>query len=129
MMNNRQQNQTHALLYLFIFLVIINWLYVIWIQYESNTISSAWITLLPLFGYFYFAFTFVASIELYHRTKLGLSLAYSIIIFGIICAVTSYGFAFKSNSLYGWVITPLLGINLLIILIMVFKQKNNYFSA
>lgn len=109
---------------IFIFQVLLNWVFVAWIQTFVISNASTWLTILPLFGYFYIVFTILASIELLHRTKLGLALAYSVIMFGIICAVISYTMVHNQDPMFSWIITPLITVNFFIIFYLTLNQSH-----
>lgn len=126
LMNTNSQNKPKTMLILFIILVCINWIFVIWTQYQTHTISSSWLTLLPLFAYFYFVMAIITCVELYQRRKLGMSLAYGVIMFGIICDVMSYSLFLTGEGYFELIIISLIALNFLLIFYMVCNQK--YFN-
>jgi|GEM_PF-1768992 hypothetical protein len=108
--------------FLFIIQILLNWAYMACVYYQSNTISSAWITLLPLFSYFYFVFALLAAAELFRRTRLGLSLAFGVLLFGIVSDVMTYSTLYEYNNLYELMILPLIAINFSFICYLIFNQ-------
>ncbi|VVC75599.1 hypothetical protein AQUSIP_08890 [Aquicella siphonis] len=126
-MNKIIQGKSKMIVTLFLCQVFMNWLYVAWVQSHIFTSAHAWLAILPLFGYFYIVFTILASIELLHKTRLGLGLAYSVIMFGIVCAVISYSMVYKQDYVFGWVITPLIAVNFAVVFYLALNQT--YFDS
>ncbi|RDI43394.1 hypothetical protein [Aquicella lusitana] len=115
-----------TVLLVFILQVFMNWLYVLWVKSQPDIISNAWFILTPILGYFYFTFTLIASIGLIYKKKFGLTLAYGVILFGVISVVMSYNAAFRGHYLIEVMIVPLITINFCVLLYMVFNQ--DYFK-
>lgn len=103
---------------LFILQVFVNWIYIEWIQYQSPNISNAWLTLFPLFGFFSLIFSIIACIEIFHRTKLGLALAYCVIMFGVTSAVVSYDLVLDKNNQSQFILAGLIIFNFIVVLII-----------
>lgn len=113
-MDNDSQLRPWLVLLLFILQAILNWLYTMWIK-SIVIYTNSWFVILPLFFYFYFAFTIIASIGLYYRKTLGLMLAYCVLMFGNIVAVVSYSFVYNKYYIIEMLIIPLILVNLCVI--------------
>lgn len=116
-MDNDSRLRPWLVLFLFIAQAILNWLYTMWIK-SIVIYTNSWFVILPLFFYFYFAFTIIASIGLYYRNTLGLMLAYCVLMFGNIVAVVSYSFIYNKQYIIEMLIIPLILVNLCVILYM-----------
>lgn len=108
----------------FIALVLINAVYVAWVRRQAINVLSGWLTLMPVIGFFYFLFATIASVELFRGTRLGLSLAYCIILFGAIAVVISYGLVLNKNHLSYFILTVLLVMDALVTFFMTYNQSS-----
>ncbi len=121
-MDNDSQLRPRLVLFFFILQAILNWLYTMWIKSLVFFVNNAWFVILPLFFYFYLAFTIIASIGLYYRKTLGLMLAYCVLMFGNIVAVVSYSFIYKEQYIIETLIVPLIVVNLCVICYMAYSH-------
>lgn len=126
-MNNGNKWRPRLVLFFFIAQVFINWLYILWIKALPGIVINSWFVVLPLMGYFYFAFALIASIGLYYRKQPGLSLAYAVIMFGAMACVISYNVVYGKNFLVEQFIIPVITFNFCIVLYMAFNQR--YFQG
>jgi hypothetical protein len=119
---NRDTARPRLILFIFIAQVMIDWLYSAWIKSVPD-ISRSWFMIMPLIFYFYFALSFIASIGLYYRNALGVSLACCILLFGSSISIISYTFVFNKQPLIEMMILPLLILNLIVIFYMAYNKS------
>lgn len=113
-MNDNSLIQARLVLITFVVLTLLNWCYVLWLRSHTEIMLNAWFTITPLIGYFYFAFGLFATVGLYYRNNLGLTLAYGMVLFGSLCAVMSYNAAFRQDGLFELTIVPLIVLNVMV---------------
>lgn len=123
----KQTNHTPALvIIIFVAQVIVNWLYNLWVAALPIVINS-WFVLLPMLGFFYFTFAFISAIGMYKRTKVGLMLAYGVLMFGVTTNIISYNVIFKQNEMMANMIVPMMVLNFCVICYM--AVNNSYFKG
>ena len=114
-MDNGKQFTSRLILSFFITQVIINWLYMLWVKNQPDIIINSWFVVMPMVGYFYFTFAFIASVWLFYRKQVGLYVAYGVLMFGTASAVLSCNIASGRNYMIEQLIIPLIAINLCVI--------------
>lgn len=107
---------------LFSMQVIINWIYILWIKSQPEIIINAWFVVLPMIGYFYFVFAFIANIGIIKGEKLGITLAYCVLMFGCAAAVISYNIIYNRNPVNEQLIVPLITINILMVFYLAYNR-------
>lgn len=123
----KQTNHTPALvIIIFVAQVIVNWIYNLWVAALPIVINS-WFVLLPMLGFFYFTFAFISVIGMYKRTKVGLTLAYGVLMFGATTNIISYNVIFKLNEMMANMIVPMMVLNFCVICYM--AVNNSYFKG
>ena len=115
--------QPLKVLLLFILLVCLNWFYVLWVKHQFATMINAWFVLIPVIGFFYFTFAFIASYGLFTQKKFGLDLAYGVILFGTISVAISYMLVFNQYPWIDLMIVPIFFINLCIVMYMGLNRR------
>jgi hypothetical protein len=121
-MSQNNDANPRLVLILFVAQVFINWLYISWIKAQPDIINNSWFVVLPLLGYFYLTFAFIASVWLYNKKQSGLILAYCVLMFGTTADVISYNVVFQKQWLIEQLIIPLITINLCVIFYMAYHQ-------
>ena len=114
------------ILLIFILLASLNWSYVLWIKYQFHMLINSWFVLLPVTGFFYVTFAFIASCGLFQQKQYGLTLAYGIILFGTVSDAISYMLVCYRDVLVDATIVPLLLVNLLVIVLL--GMNKHYFK-
>lgn len=117
------RTKTGLLISLFAFLVLLNWVYVLWVKNLFEDLATAWFVLTPLFGYFYFTFAVMSLIFMYQRKRLGLSLGCFVLLFGSILAMMSYAAVLKISDIYQLLVVPLIVLDALVMLFIVSFYK------
>lgn len=110
----------------FIAQVVINWLYNLWVAALPIVINS-WFVMLPMLAYFYFTFALIATVGLVKRTKVGLMLAYGVLMFGATTNIVSYNVIYKVDSLMANMVVPMIVLNFCVICYM--AVNNSYFKG
>lgn len=82
-------------LFIFILMILLNWLYAYLVQHQPDIIINAWSVLFPLITLFYFVFSTIACCGLYQRKLWGLRLASFMSLYGSMASGISMGLAFK----------------------------------
>ncbi|HTM63033.1 MAG TPA: hypothetical protein VL360_00875 [Gammaproteobacteria bacterium] len=114
-------------MFFYITQVIVNWMYIFWVQTLPGFIINAWFVVLPLIGYFYFTFAAIATIGLWYRIQSAFILAICVLMFGITADVISYGLIYKIHFLLEHLLLPLLAVNACVIFYMIYNQS--YFKG
>ena len=125
-MANRTGNTPTLVITIFVAQVIVNWLYNLWVAALPIVINS-WFVMLPLLGFFYFTFAFISAIGMYKRTKIGLMLAYGVLMFGATTNIISYNVIYKQNAMMENMIVPMMVLNFCVICYM--AVNNSYFKG
>ena len=107
--------------------VLINWFYGVGVEMVREIVIISWFVVMPMLGYFYFTFAFIALIGLYKRKQFGVMLAYGVIMFGSTVDVISYNIIYKRHFLLEQLIVPLLAVNLCVIFYIMRNQS--YFKG
>jgi hypothetical protein len=123
MEKNTARSPTMVLL-IFITQVLLNWAYILWVQYQPDIILNSWFVVIPLVGYFYFTLAFISAAFLYQMKKLGLSLGYCVNLFGTISTVISFLAAGNKNVFISFLIIPLIIVNACVIIYMAYHQAS-----
>ena len=126
-MNQETQLKPRLVLLFFIAQVFVNWIYILWIKSQPDIIINAWFVVLPLMGYFYFTFAFIASVGLFYGKQPGLTLGYGVLMFGMMADVITYNLIYRQHNLLEQLIIPLIAINLCVIFYMAYNQQ--YFKG
>lgn len=126
-MDNSSDFKARLVMFFFVFQVIVNWLYCAWVDDLPNIIINSWFVVMPLIGYFYFTFAFIAFIGLYQRKQYGVTLAYGVLLVGSMVDVISYNIVYKKHFLIEQLIIPLLALNLIVIFYIMRNQS--YFKG
>lgn len=126
-MNRGSQIKPRLVIGFFTTLVMINWLYTLWVEMVPEIVINSWFVVMPMLGYFYFTFAFIALIGLYKRKQFGVMLAYGVIMFGSTVDVISYNIIYKRHFLLEQLIVPLLAVNLCVIFYIMRNQS--YFKG
>lgn len=124
----RKENKSlpKIVILVFVLQVILNWAYVLWVRQQFDIITNSWFALTPMFTYLYLFFSFFAAIGLHYRARLALGLSYWVILFGTIASVLSYELGFKSNPMIEIIITPLIILNLGVLIFIAVNKS--YFT-
>lgn len=109
---------------IFILQLLINWAYSLWVQTQPYLEPSGWITLLPLLEFFYFALSIIASAELFRETKLGLSMAFAIVLFETVMNTMSYNFVTVNKNLFLQLLIVLIIMNCFVLFMMLYHRKH-----
>ncbi len=125
-MSKKSDSKATLVIIVFIAQVIISWLYNLWIAALPIVINS-WFVVLPMMAYFYFTFAFIAAVGLYKRTKVGLALAYGVLMFGATTNIISYNVIFNMNVFMANMIIPMIVLNFCVICYM--AVNNSYFKG
>jgi len=115
------------ILIFFVLQASLNWLYVLWVKYCFVMLVNAWFALVPLIGFFYLTFLFIASCGLYKQKQFGFGIALGVLLFGAISAAISYMLVGNSNFFIGATIVPLFISNFCIALYM--GKNRDYFRG
>src|SRR3990167_6242 len=126
-MNRGSQIKPRLVIGFFTTLVMINWLYTLWVEMVPEIVINSWFVVMPMLGYFYFTFAFIALIGLYKRKQFGVMLAYGVIMFGSTVDVISYNIIYKRHFLLEQLIVPLLAVHLCVIFYIMRNQS--YFKG
>jgi hypothetical protein len=122
-MNIDRRSPSKFVLIIFIAQIIINTIYMLWVKHQPNIILNSWFVLMPLLGYFYFTFGFIAAAFMYQKKRLGLNIGFCVMLFGIVSVVISYFAAYQKNDLINMMIIPLIVINCCVFIYMAFNQS------
>jgi hypothetical protein len=98
----------------FVLQAALNWFYVLWVKYQFSTLVNAWFALVPLIGFFYVTFCLIACYGLYQQKQFGLSLAFGVLVMGVISVAISFMLVFNRHPLIDAMIVPLFVVNLCI---------------
>ena len=118
---DQQPKQSKTVILLFFLAVCMNWGYVLWVKAQP-IIDNAWFVLTPLIAYFYFTFAIISGIWMHYRKRLGLNLAYCVLMFGTAADVLSYSLVANINEWIAVTIIPLIAINMIIASYMAYYQ-------
>ncbi len=121
-MDNDLQIKARLLAALFAIQAVLNWLYVLWVKAQP-IINNAWFVVLPLIGFFYFAFAFIACVWIVTRKTIGINLAYCVLMFGSAVDVLSYSLIYNKDSFIEAMMLPLLITNFIVVFYIASKQK------
>jgi hypothetical protein len=122
MANSKQPLHTTAAIIIFILAACIDWSYVLWVKAQP-IINNAWFVITPLIAYFYFTFAFIASVLIYSGKRLGLSIAYCVLLFGTAADVLSYSLIYQKNAFIAFMILPLIILNFIAVFYLVYHQS------
>lgn len=125
-MNPRQPIQPKLVILFYLIAVCLDWGYILWVKAQP-VIDNAWFVLTPLIAYFYFTFAIISSIWMHYRKRLGLNLAYCVLMFGTAADVLSYSIVYNVNEWIAFTIIPLIALNLIIVFYMAYYQR--YFTG
>ena len=121
-----QKFKPALVIFVFAAQVLINWLYNLWIAALPIVINS-WFVMLPMLAYFYFTFALIAIIGLLKGTRVGLILAYGVLMFGATTNIVSYNVIYKLDTLMANMIVPMIVLNFCVICYM--AVNNSYFKG
>lgn len=107
----------------FILITCLNWLYVLWVNYQFSMLINSWFVLLPLTGFFYFTFALIAVYGMMRQKQFGLTLAFVVILFGSISDAISYMVVFGQHFLIDMTVVPLILLNLLVVIYLSLNRK------
>lgn len=111
-------------LWIFIAIILMDWLYVIIVQRQPNIGINAWFVLFPFISLLYFAASLLAVLGLVVKSSFGTAFACCTILFGAISASISYNLAFQhQHPLIESVFVYLLIINGISVLYIGLYQK------
>ncbi len=113
--------QSKLVILLYLIAVCINWAYIMWVKAQP-VIDNAWFVLTPLIAYFYFTFALISSVWMHYRKRLGLNLAYCVLMFGTAADVLSYSIVAQVNEWIAFTIIPLIAMNMIIAFYMAYWQ-------
>jgi hypothetical protein len=118
------ENQIRPALFVALFALqtLLNWFYVIWVKAQP-IINNAWFVVLPLIGFFYFSFAFIACIWMYYRKRIGINLAYCVLMFGASIDILSYSLIFQHGGPVAIAMLPLVVMNLCVVFYIAYHQK------
>ena len=124
-MNNNGKRPLHSTASIFLFLLAacLDWSYVLWVKAQP-IINNAWFVVTPIIAYFYFTFAFIACVWIFYGKRLGLSIAYCVLMFGTAADVLSYSLVYQKNSLIEFMILPLIILNFGIVFYMACYQSS-----
>jgi hypothetical protein len=108
---------------LFIFTACLDWLYVLWVKIQFAMMINAWFVLIPLTGFFYFAFALIACFGIFKKQRFGVDLASGVIMFGAVSATISYLLVFNKYYLIDMCILPIILINLFTIIYLAYSRR------
>lgn len=126
-MNKNIQIKPLLVMIFFVAQVILNWLFILWVQNQPDITLNAWSFVLPILGYFYFTFALIGCIALLYKMKIGLVLTYIVLMFGVAASVISYNLILKGNHLIDSMIVPLIIVNIFVI--MYIASNHDYFEV
>lgn len=122
-MNNRTMvYKKYVMALLFSTQVVINWIYILWVKSQPDIIINAWFVVLPMIGYFYFTFALIANIGIINGEKLGITLAYCVLMFGSAASIISYNIIYNRNPVIEQFIVPLIVINILMVFYLAWNR-------
>src|SRR5438105_3856375 len=75
---------------IFATVVVLNWFYIVLVQYQPFLIMNSWFVISPFIALFYFLSSIAALVGMYQRAAWGFSLAYIALLFGALAATLSY---------------------------------------
>lgn len=125
-MIDRQPTQPKIVILLYLIAVCLAWAYILWVKAQP-IINNAWFVLTPIIGYFYFTFAIISSIWMHYRKRLGLNIAYCVLMFGTAADVLSYSLVYNVNEWIAFTIVPLIAFNMIIVFYMAYYQR--YFKG
>lgn len=111
-------------LFLFIIFVLLNWAYVIVVQYTPEITINSWFVLFPFISVLYFLFSLVAATCLYLNYQAGFTFAYISIMFGTLSSALSYSLIYKTFPTLEFIFPYLLILNLCFVGYLVFYSRN-----
>src|SRR3990167_10990136 len=95
--NGKRPLHSTASIILFTIAACFDWAYVLWVKAQP-IINNAWFVITPLIAYFYFTFAFIACIWIFYGKRLGLNIAYCVLMFGTAADVLSYSLIYQQNG-------------------------------
>ena len=97
----------------YIVLVLLDWFYVMAIKSQMEAVATAWFVIVPLLGYFYFAFAIFSLFFMYARQRLGIALGCFVLLFGAILDVITFNFIYShlDGVLFELIIISLIVLN------------------
>lgn len=120
-MTNGKPLASKIAILLFIITACVDWAYIMWVK-NQPIIDNAWFVITPLIAYFYFTFAIIAVTWMHYRIRLGLSIAYCVLMFGTAADVLSCSLVSKVNSTIEFMIIPLIVLNLFVVFYMAYNQ-------
>lgn len=94
----QKKRPPYLVLCIFISMAIVTWFYVLWITYQPDILMNAWSAVVPLMTYFYATFALIAAIGMFTYKQFGLTLAYGVLMAGMLSSAISYNLAFRSEA-------------------------------
>ncbi len=113
-------------LWIFIAIILMDWLYVIIVQRQPNIGINAWFVLFPFISLLYFAASLISVLGLAAKSSFGTAFSCCTILFGAISASISYNLAYRhAHPLIESVFVYLLIINAISLLYIGFSKNSD----
>jgi len=117
-MDKRGHHHIGPLLIYFSLMVLTNWTYANYMKYMFITVNSAWFKVLPVLGFFYFAFAVISLYYIYRRESIGFALGCTVILFGVMADVLSYVQVNQYGTTQGLLLTAMIIANAAVVILM-----------
>lgn len=121
--NSKRCPYSIAAITFFMLAACLDWSYVLWVK-NQPIINNAWFVITPLIAYFYFTFTFIACVLIYSGKRLGLSIAYCVLLFGTATDVLSYSLVYQKYPFIAFMILPLILLNVCAVFYLAYHQSS-----